>query len=99
MHLFPRHPRIPASILAALVLPLALGCATASADPVRVRGSVVSLDGAKLVVRAKDGKIVRLDEYIDSAHSSNTIRAAHFVHRQQRYVYIADLPENPMKIS
>jgi len=58
MHLFPKHPRIPTSILAALVLPLALGCATASADPVRVRGSVVSLDGAKLVVRAKDGKDV-----------------------------------------
>ena len=58
MHLFPKHPRIPTSILAALVLPLALGCATASADPVRVRGSVVSLDGAKLVVRSKDGKDV-----------------------------------------
>ena len=57
MHLFPKHPRIPTSILAALVLPLALG-ATASADPVRVRGSVVSLDGAKLVVRSKDGKDV-----------------------------------------
>ena len=26
--------------------------------PVRVRGSVVSLDGSKLVVRAKDGKDV-----------------------------------------
>ena len=45
--------------LAALVLPLALGCAAAlTADPVRVRGSVVSLDGAKLVVRSKDGKDV-----------------------------------------
>ena len=58
MHPFPKHPRIPTSILAALVLPLALGCATASADPVRVRGSVVSLDGAKLVVRSKEGKDV-----------------------------------------
>jgi hypothetical protein len=28
--------------------------------PVRVRGSVVSLDGSKLVVRAKDGKDVSL---------------------------------------
>ena len=58
MHLFPKHPRILTSILAALVLPLALGCAAATADPVRVRGSVVSLDGAKLVVRSKDGKDV-----------------------------------------
>ena len=58
MHPFPKHPRIPTSILAALVLPLALGCATASADPVRIRGSVVSLDGAKLVVRSKEGKDV-----------------------------------------
>ena len=33
MHPFPKHPRIPTSILAALVLPLALGCATASAEP------------------------------------------------------------------
>src|SRR5271170_64979 len=56
MHLFPKHPRILTSILAALVLPLALSCAAATADPVRVRGSVVSLDGAKLVVRSKDGK-------------------------------------------
>ena len=58
MHPFPKHPRIPTSILAALVLPLALGCAAASADPVRIRGSVVSLDGAKLVVRSKEGKDV-----------------------------------------
>ena len=58
MHLFPKHPRILTSILAALVLPLALGCAAATADPVRVRGSVVSLGGAKLVVRSKDGKDV-----------------------------------------
>ena len=58
MHPFPKHPRIPTSILAGLVLPLALGCAAASADPVRIRGSVVSLDGAKLVVRSKEGKDV-----------------------------------------
>ena len=36
MHLFPKHPQILTSILAALVLPLALGCAAATADPVRV---------------------------------------------------------------
>ena len=58
MHPFPKHPHISTSILAALVLPLALGCATASADPMRIRGSVVSLDGAKLVVRSKEGKDV-----------------------------------------
>jgi hypothetical protein len=58
MHPIPKFQSILTPILAALVLPLALGCATASADPVRVRGSVVSLDGAKLVVRAKDGKDV-----------------------------------------
>jgi hypothetical protein len=58
MHPFPKHLHIPTSILAALVLPWALGCATASADPVRIRGSVVSLDGAKLVVRSKEGKDV-----------------------------------------
>jgi hypothetical protein len=39
---------------------MALGYAPVYADgtPVRVRGSVVSLDGSKLVVRAKDGKDV-----------------------------------------
>src|SRR6266404_8551036 len=39
---------------------MALGCAPGYADgtPVRVRGSVVSLDGSKLAVRAKDGKDV-----------------------------------------
>ena len=46
--------------IAALVLPLVLGAAPAWADgtPVRVRGTVVSLDGSKLVVHAKDGKDV-----------------------------------------
>ena len=40
------------------VFPLVLGPGPASADgtPVRVRGTVVSLDGSKLVVHAKDGK-------------------------------------------
>jgi hypothetical protein len=44
----------------ALLLPIALVCAPAHADgtPVRVRGSVVSLDGSKLIIRAKDGKDV-----------------------------------------
>jgi len=41
----------------ALLIPMALVCAPAHAGgtPVRVRGSVVSLDGSKLVVHAKDG--------------------------------------------
>ena len=44
----------------ALLIPMALACPPAFADgtPVRVRGAVVSLDGSKLVVRAKDGKDV-----------------------------------------
>ena len=48
-------PAVPA-----LVLPLVLGAAPAWAEgtPVRVRGTVVSLDGQKLVVHAKDGKDV-----------------------------------------
>jgi hypothetical protein len=48
-------PAIPA-----LVLPLVLSAAPAWAEgtPVRVRGTVVSLDGQKLVVHAKDGKDV-----------------------------------------
>jgi len=43
-------------IAAALVV--ALGCSTAQAETVRVRGAVVSLDGQKLVVHSKDGKDV-----------------------------------------
>jgi hypothetical protein len=48
-------PAIPA-----LVLPLLLSAAPAWAEetPVRVRGTVASLDGQKLVVHAKDGKDV-----------------------------------------
>ena len=44
----------------ALLIPMALVGPPAYADgtPVRVRGSVVSLDGSKLIVRAKDGKDV-----------------------------------------
>jgi hypothetical protein len=58
MHLFPKLQTILGPIVAALVLPLALGPASAAGDPVRVRGVVVSLDGPKLVVRSKDGKDV-----------------------------------------
>ena len=60
MPLFPKLQTILTPIVAALVLPLALGCgpARAAGDPVRVRGVVVSLDGSKLVVRSKDGKDV-----------------------------------------
>src|SRR6185437_16870516 len=49
-----------APVIPALVLPLVLSAAPAWAEgtPVRVRGTVVSLDGSKLVVRAKDGKDV-----------------------------------------
>ena len=48
-------PAIPA-----LVIPLVLSAAPAWAEgtPVRVRGTVVSLDGQKLVLHAKDGKDV-----------------------------------------
>jgi hypothetical protein len=53
MQLFSKHL---AAVVAALIIPL--GCVTAQADTVRVRGAVVSLDGAKLVVRTKDGKDV-----------------------------------------
>jgi hypothetical protein len=38
--------------------PADLRLAHADGTPVRVRGSVVSLDGSKLIVRAKDGKDV-----------------------------------------
>ena len=44
-------------------IPVALVSASAFADgaPARVRGSVVSLDGSKLVVHAKDGKDVTVN--------------------------------------
>jgi hypothetical protein len=56
LHLYPRQ----ALTFGALLIPMAFVCASAYADgaPVRVRGSVVSLDGSKLVVHAKDGKDV-----------------------------------------
>src|SRR6266481_6798665 len=45
------------------LISMALVCAPASADeePVRVRGAVASLEGSKLVVRAKDGKDVTVN--------------------------------------
>ena len=48
---------------ATALIPMALVSASAFADgtPVRVRGSVVSLDGSKLVVHAKDGKDVTVN--------------------------------------
>jgi hypothetical protein len=51
-----------ASIFSAPILPTRLGSVPAWADgtPVRVRGDVVSLDGSKLVVHAKDGKDVNV---------------------------------------
>ena len=52
----------PASALGALAILMAAACAPAFADgsPVRVRGAVVSIDGSKLVVHAKDGKDVTI---------------------------------------
>ena len=54
------HRRLVRAAFGALLIPITLGCAPVYADgtPVRVRGTVVSLDGSKLVVRAKDGKDV-----------------------------------------
>jgi len=51
-----------ASNFTSLVLPLGVGSSPAWAEgtPVRVRGTVVSLDGSKLVVHAKDGKDVNV---------------------------------------
>ncbi len=56
------HRRL-ASTLGLLLFPVALACSPAYADgtPARVRGSVVSLDGSKLVVHAKDGKDVSVN--------------------------------------
>jgi hypothetical protein len=52
-----------ASAFGSVVIPIALACLPAYADgaPVRVRGSVVSLDGSKLVVHAKDGTDVSIN--------------------------------------
>jgi len=53
-------PAFLAPVTAMLVFPVALGSGPAWAEgtPVRIRGTVVSLDESKLVVHAKDGKDV-----------------------------------------
>ena len=52
----------PAATVAAIVLATALGGAVArAAETVRTRGTVVSLDGAKLVVHPKEGADVTID--------------------------------------
>ena len=57
-----RYGRLALAFAAALI-PMALVSASAFADgtPVRVRGSVVSLEGTKLVVHAKDGKDITVN--------------------------------------
>jgi hypothetical protein len=52
-----------ASAFGSVVIPIALACLPAHADgnAARVRGSVVSLDGSKLVVHAKDGTEVSIN--------------------------------------
>jgi hypothetical protein len=52
--------RLALGAFGVLLIPMALDYAPVYADgtPVRVRGSVVSLDGSKLIVHAKDGKDV-----------------------------------------
>jgi hypothetical protein len=56
------HGRLALAFAAALI-PIALTSASAFAQgsPVRVRGSVVSLEGTKLVVHAKDGKDITVN--------------------------------------
>jgi hypothetical protein len=46
--------------LAAALIALAMSGGSAHADPARIRGTVVSLEGSKLVVHAKDGKDVSI---------------------------------------
>jgi hypothetical protein len=55
-----RATTLLAPAVAALVLAVTLGSAPAAAEAVRVRGTVVSLDGSKLIVHAKDGKDVTI---------------------------------------
>jgi hypothetical protein len=49
-----------APILAAVLIPVAMSGGAARADSARIRGTVVSLEGSKLVVHAKDGKDVSI---------------------------------------
>ncbi|MDE3175351.1 MAG: hypothetical protein KGM15_04480 [Pseudomonadota bacterium] len=46
------------SVLCALAITVSGGAANAAGDPVRVRGTIVSLEGSKLVVHGRDGKDV-----------------------------------------
>ena len=50
------------SVVAAILVPIALssGPARADGEPARVRGTVASFEGTKLVVQAKDGKDVTI---------------------------------------
>ena len=51
-----------ASVVTAILVPIALssGPVRAAGEPARVRGTVASLEGTKLVVHAKDGKDVAI---------------------------------------
>jgi hypothetical protein len=51
-----------AAVVAAILVPIALssGPARADGEPARVRGTVASLEGTKLIVHAKDGKDVTI---------------------------------------
>ena len=62
MRLSYNYGRLALAFAAALI-PMALVSVSALADgtPVRVRGSVVSLEGTKLVVHAKDGKDITVN--------------------------------------
>ena len=76
MHRFPKPQSILTPITTALLVSLALGCATARAETVRVRGVVVSLDGQKLVVHSKDGKDIPIalkDKYAALAAVKSSI--------------------------
>jgi hypothetical protein len=82
-------PAIPA-----LVLPLALSAAPAWAEgtPVRVRGTVASVDGSKLVVHAKDGKDVNVslnDNYAALAVVKSSIEDI----KQGTFIGTATMPQ------
>jgi len=55
------YGRLALTFAVALIPALASASAFADGTPVRVRGSVVSLEGTKLVVHAKDGKDVTVN--------------------------------------
>jgi hypothetical protein len=82
-------PAIPA-----LVLPLALSAAPAWAEgtPVRVRGTVASVDGSKLVVHAKDGKDINVslkDNYAALAVVKSSIEDI----KQGTFIGTATMPQ------